>query len=137
VKLLILRTFPPNSNCNDEIKVNLERMRHEREAHEDALAIVRQFNARLSAKKAAWFWPTVGAALASKHHWLIIACDACRSALRSTMLGVPLQRSRSDADHRPLAASVGLRTRSRLWIGSGPVFCKKVRPHRPTRAGID
>ena len=58
---------------NDEIHENLERMRREREAYEDALAIVRQFNARLSAKKTAWFWPTVAAALASKHHWLIIA----------------------------------------------------------------
>ena len=58
---------------NDEIHENLERMRREREAYEDSLAIVRQFNARLSAKKTAWFWPTVGAALASKHHWLVIA----------------------------------------------------------------
>jgi len=22
-------------------------------------------------------WPTIGAALASKYHWLVIACDAC------------------------------------------------------------
>ena len=36
---------------NDEIHENLERMRREREAYEDSLAIVRQFNARLSAKK--------------------------------------------------------------------------------------
>jgi len=33
---------------NDEIHENLERMRLEREAYEDSLAIVRQFNARLS-----------------------------------------------------------------------------------------
>ena len=46
---------------NDEIHENLERMRREREAYEDSLAIVRQFNARLSAKKTAWF----SAALAS------------------------------------------------------------------------
>ena len=39
---------------NDEIHENLERMRRERESYEDALAIVRQFNARLSAKKTAW-----------------------------------------------------------------------------------
>ena len=32
---------------NDEIHENLERMRREREAYEDSLAIVRQFNARL------------------------------------------------------------------------------------------
>jgi hypothetical protein len=57
---------------NDEIHENLEPMRREREAYEDALAIVRQFNAHLSAKKTTWFWPTVAAALASKHHWLIM-----------------------------------------------------------------
>jgi hypothetical protein len=38
---------------NDEIHENLERMRLEREAYEDALAIVRQFNARPSVKKTA------------------------------------------------------------------------------------
>jgi len=37
-------------------------MRREREAYEDSLAIVRRFNARLSAKKTAWHWPTIGAA---------------------------------------------------------------------------
>ena len=78
---------------NDEIHENLERMRREREAYEDALAIVRQFNARLSAKKTAWFWPTVGAALASKHHWLVIACDAC-----DTVIDLDLTVKRRDPD---------------------------------------
>jgi len=78
---------------NDEIHENLERMRREREAYEDALAIVRQFNARLSAKKTAWFWPTVAAALASKHHWLIIACDAC-----DTVIDLDLTVKRRDPD---------------------------------------
>jgi len=36
---------------NDEIHENLERMRRDREAYEDSLAIVRQFNTRLSAKE--------------------------------------------------------------------------------------
>jgi hypothetical protein len=27
--------------------------------------------------KTAWFWPTIAAALTSKHHWLVIACDSC------------------------------------------------------------
>src|SRR6516165_7800886 len=40
---------------NDEIHENLERIRRAREAYEDALAVVRQFNARLSAKKTASF----------------------------------------------------------------------------------
>src|SRR3974377_986277 len=78
---------------NDEIHENLERMRRERESYEDALAIVRQFNARLSAKKTAWFWPTVAAALASKHHWLIIACDACK-----TVIDLDLTVKRRDPD---------------------------------------
>lgn len=66
---------------NDEIRDNIERMRREREAHADALATVEQFNARLSAKKSAWFWPTIAAALTSKHHWLIIACDSCGTVI--------------------------------------------------------
>jgi hypothetical protein len=32
---------------------------------------VEQFNVRLSAKKSAWFWKAISAALTSKH-WLII-----------------------------------------------------------------
>ena len=78
---------------NDEIHENVERMRREREAYEDSLAIVRQFNARLSAKKTAWSWPTISAALASKHHWLIIACDAC-----STVIDLDLRVKRRDPD---------------------------------------
>jgi hypothetical protein len=78
---------------NDEIHENLERMRREREAYEDSLAIVRQFNARLPAKKTAWFWPTVGAALASKHHWLVIACDAC-----DTIIDLDLRVKRRDPE---------------------------------------
>jgi hypothetical protein len=70
-----------------------EWMRREREAYEDALAIIRQFNARLSVKKTAWFWPTVGAALASKHHWLIISCDAC-----GTIIDLDLTVKRRDPD---------------------------------------
>ena len=27
--------------------------------------------------KAVWFWPKIAAALTSKHHWLVIACDSC------------------------------------------------------------
>ena len=68
-------------------------MRREREAYEDSLAIVRQFNARLSTKKTAWFWPTISAALASKHHWLVIACDAC-----DTVIDLDLTVKRRDPD---------------------------------------
>ena len=55
----------------------VERMRAQWEAERDALATVRRFNARLSAKGSAWFWPKITAALTAKHPWLVIACDAC------------------------------------------------------------
>ena len=58
---------------NDEIRDNITRMRREWETQRDALATVRRFNARLSAKGYVWFWPKIAAALTSKHHWLIIA----------------------------------------------------------------
>ena len=47
----------------------------------NALATVRRFNARLSAKGYSWFWPKIKAALVSKHHWLVIACDSCDSVV--------------------------------------------------------
>ena len=57
---------------NDEIHDNIVRMRAQWEAERDALATVRRFNARLSAKGSAWFWPKISAALTAKHHWLVI-----------------------------------------------------------------
>ena len=78
---------------NDEIRDNVERMRREREAYEDALATVEQFNTRLEAKKSAWFWPTIAAALISRHHWLIIACDSC-----GTVIDMDLTVKRRDPD---------------------------------------
>ncbi|HET7375285.1 MAG TPA: hypothetical protein VFK30_01180 [Anaerolineae bacterium] len=48
---------------NDEIRDNITRMQRDWEAQRDALATVRRFNARLSAKKPSWFWPTIAAAL--------------------------------------------------------------------------
>jgi hypothetical protein len=62
---------------NDEIRDNVTRMQREWEAQRGALATVRRFNATLSAKGYSWFWPKIAAALTSKHHWLIIACDSC------------------------------------------------------------
>jgi hypothetical protein len=47
------------------------------EAERDALATVRRFNARLSAKGYSWFWPKITTALTAKHPWLVIVCDAC------------------------------------------------------------
>jgi hypothetical protein len=62
---------------NDEIRDNITRTRREWEAKRDALATVRRFNARLSAKSYSWFWPKIAAALTSKHHWVVINCDSC------------------------------------------------------------
>ena len=100
---------------DDEIHENLERMRREREAYEDSLAIVRQFNARLSAKKNAWFWPTIGAALVSKHHWLLIACDAC-----GTIIDLDLTMKRRDPD-------------TPIWVALNDVRCSRCIGHGRTR----
>lgn len=54
-----------------------ERMRRAREAEQDALLIVRHFNARLSTQSSAGFWPTVSTALQAKHHWVQILCEGC------------------------------------------------------------
>jgi hypothetical protein len=62
---------------NDEIRDNVTRMQRAWEAQRDALATVRRFNARFTAKGYSWFWPKISAALTSKHHWLVIACDSC------------------------------------------------------------
>jgi hypothetical protein len=59
---------------NDEIRDNITRMKRDWAAQKAALATVRRFNA---ANGKAWFWPKIAAALVSKHHWLIIVCDAC------------------------------------------------------------
>src|SRR5262249_33494468 len=66
---------------NDEIRDNVARMQRDFQAQREALATVRRFNAILSAKGRAWFWPTIAAALVSKHHWLVIACDSCDSVV--------------------------------------------------------
>jgi hypothetical protein len=62
---------------NNEIHDNITRMRRAWEAERDALATVRRFNAKLSAKSYVWFWPKITAAITAKHPWLVIACDSC------------------------------------------------------------
>ena len=62
---------------NDEIRDNVTRMRRDWEAQRNALAIIRRFNAIISAKGHVCFWPKIAAAVTSKHHWLIINCDSC------------------------------------------------------------
>src|SRR5262249_11182072 len=55
----------------------VERMKRDWQAQRQSLAVVRRFNASLSARGYSWFWPKIAAALVSKHHWLIINCDSC------------------------------------------------------------
>ena len=62
---------------NHERRQTVEDMQRAWAAERQALATVRRFNASLSARGYSWFWPKIAAALVSKHHWLIIACDSC------------------------------------------------------------
>ena len=55
----------------------VERMRAQWASERAALATVHRFNARLSAKGYAWFWPKITAAITAKHPWLVIVCDGC------------------------------------------------------------
>ena len=60
-----------------EMRQTVEWMQRQWEAEADATAIVQLFNERLKVKKTVWFWPTIAAALASKHYWLVIVCETC------------------------------------------------------------
>jgi len=62
---------------SEQIRNVLRAMEHDWKAVAEAKATVEQFNAQLAAKKIVWSWPTIAAALISKHHWLIVACDSC------------------------------------------------------------
>jgi|SRR5215831_7753937 len=75
-----LHDWPMGYNArNDEIRDNVTRMQREFQAQRESLATVRRFNAILSTQRRVWFWPTIAAALVSKHHWLVIACDTCET----------------------------------------------------------
>ena len=63
----------------DDIRGYMQQAERDRAALADALATVEQFNSRLAAGRTVWFWPTIGAALITKHHWLVIACDSCNT----------------------------------------------------------
>jgi hypothetical protein len=66
---------------NEFIRANMARMQRDTEAVAESVAAVEQFNARLAAKRVAWSWPTIAAALISKYHWLIVACDSCGTVI--------------------------------------------------------
>src|SRR5215469_4886931 len=69
------------SHRKDDIAAQIRRVERDGEAMEDALASVLAFNARLAAGRTAWSWPTIGAALATRHHWLSVSCDACGTVI--------------------------------------------------------
>jgi hypothetical protein len=65
------------SHRRDDMHAQTARAQRDAEAIADALATIQSFNSRLAAGRPTWFWPTIAAALATKHHWLVIICDAC------------------------------------------------------------
>jgi hypothetical protein len=71
----------------------VERMRRAAQDEREALDAVRRFNATASTRGCIWSWPTVAAALASKHHWLVVACDSC-----GTVVDLDLRVKRRDPD---------------------------------------
>ena len=89
---------------NNESKIERAARLHgwlrEQEAARDAVSIIEHFNARLEAGLPVLFWPTVGAALRTKHHWLLIACDSC-----GLMLDVDMTFKRRPAD-APVSAAL-------------------------------
>src|SRR5262249_41852265 len=52
-------------------------MRGEWGTQTGGLATLRPFKATRSSKRYVWVSPKIAAALTSKHHWLVIACDGC------------------------------------------------------------
>jgi hypothetical protein len=64
-----------------QIRDKFAAMARDDEALAESTAAVNEFNARLAANKVAWSWPTISAALTSKHHWLVVACDSCGTVI--------------------------------------------------------
>jgi hypothetical protein len=52
------------------------------------------FNSRIAAGRVSWFWPTIAAALATGHHWLVVTCDGCGTV---TDLDLTMKRRNLDA----------------------------------------
>ena len=100
---------------NSEILDKMTRMQRAHEDHADALATVQQFNARLSARGRIWSWPTIAAALTSKHHWLVIACGSCE-----TVIDLDLRVKRRDPD-------------ASIRVALGDVRCPRCNGHGRTR----
>ena len=76
------------------------------EAERDALATVRRFDARLSAKGSAWFWPKIAAAITAKHPWLVTAYGS-----RGTVVDLDLRVKPRDTE-----ASVRAALQVNTWL---------------------
>src|SRR5262249_52378951 len=76
-----------------DIRARFAGAERDAQARADALATIEAFNARLAAGRPAWCWPTIVAAVATKHHWLVVTCDAC-----GTVLDLDLTMKRRDPD---------------------------------------
>ena len=73
----------------DDIHAYMQQAERDQAALADALATVEEFNSRVAAGRPAWFWPTIGAALITNHHWLVIACDSCQTILEMDLTMKP------------------------------------------------
>ena len=91
------------SHRDDDMRAARERAQRDREAVADAIETIAQFNARLAAGKPIWAWPTIGAALATRHIWLVVACEACDTI---TELDLSVKRRDPDASIRVALADV-------------------------------
>jgi hypothetical protein len=72
-----LRVWPRRRPRIEDIRENVERMRQAWATESEARLIVQHFNAKLSTKASAGFWPTIAKAITAKHPWLVIVCDSC------------------------------------------------------------
>ena len=121
---------------NDEIRDNITRMKREWEAQRDALATVRRFNARLSAKGYSWFWPKV----ATEHYSLqnlklrILTCLDCAAerAKEACRIGGQV-RLQSVRTHVPFQCSRFRSNLSKVPNGHGP-RCRDAPPCRAQHA---
>jgi hypothetical protein len=108
---------------NDEIHENIVPMQREWEAQPHALTTVRRFNAELSAKGPAWFWPKISAAITSKHHWLVIACDSC-----GTVVDLDLRMKPRDAEASIRVALRDVRCRAVMGtVAHASSHCRVIR----------
>jgi hypothetical protein len=70
----------------------------------EALTVVKEFNSYLRAGRPLWSWPTIAAALMTRHHWLVAACHQC-----GTIIDIDLRVKRRPPQSSIWAAAQELR----------------------------